>query len=102
MGRMLGIDVDVDVGVGVGVGVDSLIALAAIVALVGSGTLGWPEVEQGTRHAMGGCCCCLVAFVVFLTELLSHTASAALLIPIFLGVASAFDCRRNCSPPPSR
>lgn len=92
MGRMLGIDVDVD----------SLIALAASVALVGSGTLGWPEVEQGTRHAMGVLLLFGVAFVVFLTELLSNTASAALLIPIFLGVASAFDCRRNCSPPPSR
>ena len=31
----------------------------------------------------------MVAFVVFLTELVSNTASAALLIPIFLGVASA-------------
>ena len=31
----------------------------------------------------------VVAFVVFLTELVSNTASAALLIPIFLGVAQA-------------
>jgi sodium-dependent dicarboxylate transporter 2/3/5 len=31
----------------------------------------------------------VVAFVVFLTELVSNTASAALLVPIFMGVASA-------------
>lgn len=31
----------------------------------------------------------MVAFVVFLTELVSNTANAALLIPIFLGVPSA-------------
>ena len=31
----------------------------------------------------------VVAFVVFLTELVSNTASAAMLIPIFLGVAQA-------------
>ena len=31
----------------------------------------------------------VVAFVVFLTELVSNTASAALLVPIFLGVAQA-------------
>jgi sodium-dependent dicarboxylate transporter 2/3/5 len=31
----------------------------------------------------------VVAFVVFLTELVSNTASAALLIPIFFGVAQA-------------
>ncbi|MGD9833153.1 MAG: DASS family sodium-coupled anion symporter [Piscinibacter sp.] len=32
----------------------------------------------------------VVAFVVFLTELVSNTASAALLVPVFMGVASAF------------
>ena len=31
----------------------------------------------------------VVTFVVFLTELVSNTASAALLVPIFMGVASA-------------
>ena len=31
----------------------------------------------------------VVAFVVFLTELVSNTASAALLVPVFMGVASA-------------
>jgi sodium-dependent dicarboxylate transporter 2/3/5 len=33
----------------------------------------------------------VVALVVFLTEIVSNTASAALLVPIFLGVASALD-----------
>lgn len=115
IGQMLGIDADID----------SLIALAAIIALVASGTLGWPEVEQGTQWGVlllfgGGLALSqvmsasgasrflaeqllallqgapvllvllgMVAFVVFLTELVSNTASAALLIPIFLGVASA-------------
>ena len=37
----------------------------------------------------------VVAFVVFLTELVSNTASAALLVPIFMGVALALDV-----PPP--
>jgi sodium-dependent dicarboxylate transporter 2/3/5 len=31
----------------------------------------------------------VVAFVVFLTELVSNTASAALLVPIFVGLAAA-------------
>jgi sodium-dependent dicarboxylate transporter 2/3/5 len=31
----------------------------------------------------------VVSFVVFLTELVSNTASAALMVPIFLGVAQA-------------
>jgi sodium-dependent dicarboxylate transporter 2/3/5 len=34
--------------------------------------------------------CMLAAFVVFLTEFASNTASAALLIPVFAGVAEAF------------
>jgi sodium-dependent dicarboxylate transporter 2/3/5 len=115
IGRMLGI----------GAEVDSVIALAAIIALVASGTLGWPELEQRTQWGVlllfgGGLALSqvmgasgasrflaeqllallqgapvpllllgMVAFVVFLTELVSNTASAALLIPIFLGVASA-------------
>lgn len=32
---------------------------------------------------------CLAAFVVFLTELVSNTATAALLVPLFAGVAEA-------------
>ncbi|MDP1567360.1 MAG: anion permease, partial [Polaromonas sp.] len=32
----------------------------------------------------------MVAFVVFLTELVSNTASTALLLPVFLPVAAAF------------
>jgi sodium-dependent dicarboxylate transporter 2/3/5 len=115
IGQMLGIDADID----------SLIALAAVIALVASGTLRWPEVEQGTQWGVlllfgGGLALSqvmsasgasrflagqllallqdapvllvllgMVAFVVFLTELVSNTASAALLIPIFLGVANA-------------
>jgi sodium-dependent dicarboxylate transporter 2/3/5 len=115
IGQVLGIDADID----------SLIALAAIVALVGSGALGWPEVEQRTQWGVlllfgGGLALSqvmsvsgssrflaenllvllqgapvpllllgMVAFVVFITELVSNTASAALLIPIFLGVATA-------------
>jgi sodium-dependent dicarboxylate transporter 2/3/5 len=115
IGKMLDIDADID----------SLIALAALIALVASGTLRWPEVEQGTQWGVlllfgGGLALSevmrasgasqflagqllallqgapvllvllgMVTFVVFLTELVSNTASAALLIPIFLGVASA-------------
>lgn len=114
IGKMLGIDADMD----------SLIALAALIALVASGTLRWPEVEQGTQWGVlllfgGGLALSevmrasgasqflagqllalqqgapvllvllgMVTFVVFLTELVSNTASAALLIPIFLGIAS--------------
>jgi sodium-dependent dicarboxylate transporter 2/3/5 len=114
IGKMLGIDADID----------SLIALAALIALVASGTLRWPEVEQGTQWGVlllfgGGLALSevmrasgasqflagqllalvmgapallvllgMVTFVVFLTELVSNTASAALLIPIFLGIGS--------------
>lgn len=115
LGRALGITADVD----------SLIALAAIIALVAGGAIGWPDIEQRTQWGVlllfgGGLALSevmatsgasrfmagaitgalqdaptlllllgVVAFVVFLTELVSNTASAALLVPIFLGVAAS-------------
>ncbi|MDG5973618.1 di-and tricarboxylate transporter [Hydrogenophaga taeniospiralis CCUG 15921] len=115
LGRTLGITADVD----------SVVAVAAIIALVASGAIGWPDIEARTHwgvlllfggglalsqvmsssgasrfmadaltHALQDAPTMLlllavVAFVVFLTELVSNTASAALLVPIFLGVAAA-------------
>ncbi len=115
LGRLLGITADVD----------SAIAVAAIVALVASGAIGWPDIERRTQWgvlllfggglalrevmavsgasrfmagaltgALQGAPTMLmllgvVTFVVYLTELVSHTASAALLVPIFLGVATS-------------
>lgn len=115
LGRWLGITSDID----------SAVAIAAIVALVASGSIGWPEIEQRTHWGVlllfgGGLTLSavmatsgasgflagaltdalqqaptwwlllgVVAFVVFLTELVSNTASAALLVPIFVGVAGA-------------
>ena len=115
LGRLLGITADVD----------SAIALAAIVALVVSGAVGWRDIEartqwgvlllfggglalsevmtvSGASRFMAGALTAalqhaptvlmllgVVAFVVFLTELVSNTASAALLVPIFMGVAAA-------------
>jgi sodium-dependent dicarboxylate transporter 2/3/5 len=115
LGRALGITADID----------SAIALAAIVALVASGAIGWPDIERRTQwgvlllfggglalseamassgasrfmagaltNALQGAPTLLlllgvVGFVVFLTELVSNTASAALLVPIFLGVATS-------------
>jgi sodium-dependent dicarboxylate transporter 2/3/5 len=109
----------------IGADIDSLIAVAAIVALVGGGALGWPQIERHTHWGVlllfgGGLALSkvmatsgasrfladvllrlldgasplwlllgVVAFVVFLTELVSNTASAALLVPIFLGVGSS-------------
>jgi sodium-dependent dicarboxylate transporter 2/3/5 len=48
LGRLLGITSDID----------SAVAIAAIVALVASGAIGWPEIEQRTHW---GVCCCLAA-----------------------------------------
>jgi sodium-dependent dicarboxylate transporter 2/3/5 len=115
LGRLIGITADVD----------SAIAVAAIVALVASGAIGWPDIEQRThwgvlllfggglglsevmsvsgasRFMAGALTAALqgaptvvmllgvVTFVVFLTELVSNTASAALMVPIFLGVAAS-------------
>lgn len=114
LGRALGITADVD----------SVVAVAAIVALVVSGAITWPQIEKRTQWSVlllfgGGLALSgvmatsgasrfladamtetmqgaptvlllvgVVAFVVFLTELVSNTASAALLVPIFVGVAS--------------
>ncbi len=110
---------------GIGADVDSVVAIAAVVALVATGALTWPDVEQRTEWGVlllfgGGLALSqvmgtsgasrfladglvallrdapawllllgVVGFVVFLTELVSNTASAALLVPIFLGVAGA-------------
>jgi sodium-dependent dicarboxylate transporter 2/3/5 len=115
LGRALGISADVD----------SAVAVAAVIALVAGGAIGWPEIERRTHWGVlllfgGGLALSavmaasgasqflagaltdalhgaptvllllgVVAFVVFLTELVSNTASAALLVPIFLGVAAA-------------
>lgn len=108
---------------GIAADIDSAIALAAIVALVASGSISWPDIEHRTQWGVlllfgGGLALSevmatsgasqflaaaltsalqdaptavlllgVVAFVIFLTELVSNTASAALLVPIFLGVA---------------
>jgi sodium-dependent dicarboxylate transporter 2/3/5 len=114
LARMLDIAVDTD----------SVVALAAVVALVAGGAIGWPQIERrvpwgvlllfggglalsevmaasgASRYLAGRLVDALqgaplwllllgvVAFVVFLTELVSNTASAALLVPVFMGVAS--------------
>jgi sodium-dependent dicarboxylate transporter 2/3/5 len=110
---------------GVQADVDSLVALAAIAALVASGCLRWRELETQTQWGVlllfgGGLALsalmqssgasaylaagtlaladglprlllvlAVVAFVVFLTELVSNTASAALVLPILLPAASS-------------
>jgi sodium-dependent dicarboxylate transporter 2/3/5 len=114
LARALGVDADID----------TLVALAAVVALAGSGVLGWRDAERGTQWGVlllfgGGLALSevmarsgasgflaswllaavqgappwlvmlgVVAFVVFLTELVSNTASAALLLPLLLPVAA--------------
>jgi len=115
LGKALGITADLD----------SAIAVAAIITLVATGNIGWPDIERRTQWGVlllfgGGLALSevmaissasrfladgvthmleaappvllllgVVAFVVFLTELVSNTASAALLVPIFLGVATS-------------
>lgn len=115
LGPAIGLDADFD----------SLVALAAVLALIGGGALGWSELERRTPWGVlllfgGGLALSqvmgssgasrfladallaglqaappallllgVVAFVVFLTELVSNTATAALLVPVFLGVAGA-------------
>jgi len=115
LGRALGVTADIDTAV----------ALAAIVALVLTGAIQWPDIESRTQWGVlllfgGGLALSevmavsgasrflagaltdalqgaptfllllgVVAFVVFLTELVSNTASAALLVPIFLGVSTS-------------
>lgn len=102
---------------------DTLVAMAAVLALVGSGVLRWEEAERGTQWGIlllfgGGLALgqvlersgaspwlaaavmdlvqgaplallllAVLAFVVFLSELASNTAVAALLVPVFLGMA---------------
>jgi solute carrier family 13 (sodium-dependent dicarboxylate transporter), member 2/3/5 len=115
LGRALGVAADID----------TLVALAAIVALVAGGALDWRDLE---RHAQWGVLLlfggglalsdamaatgasrylgesvmqataglspvvllvAVVGFVVFLTELVSNTASAALLLPVLLPMSAA-------------
>lgn len=115
LGRLLGVQGDVD----------SLVALAAIVALAGTGATGWRQIERQTQWGVlllfgGGLAlgeamaasgatafvadalsgtvggapawlllAAVVTFVVFLTELVSNTAAAALLVPLFASVAAS-------------
>jgi len=110
---------------GITADVDTVVALAAILALAATGALGWPDIEQRTQWGVlllfgGGIALSealsrsgasrfmteamlglvqgapplllvlgLVLFLVFLTELVSNTASAALTLPVFLPVAAA-------------
>ena len=110
---------------GIAADVDTVVALAAILALAVTGALGWPDIEQRTQWGVlllfgGGIALSeamsrsgasrflteamlglvhgappvllvlgLVLFLVFLTELVSNTASAALTLPVFLPVAAA-------------
>lgn len=110
---------------GIGADIDTLVALAAIVALSLTGVLTWKDVEQNVQWGVlllfgGGLALSevmastgastylaaallaavdqapawlvllgVVAFVVLLTEFVSNTASAALLLPVFLPVALA-------------
>ena len=106
---------------------DSIVALSAIVALAGSGVVGWKEIERtadwgvlllfgggitlsailkttGTSaflaesisSMMDGAAILLfilvtIGFVVFMTELASNTASTALLVPIFMSIATVME-----------
>ena len=115
LARALGITTDID----------SIVALAAMVALVAGGAIDWPQLERrvhwGVLLLFGGGLALgrvmessgasrfladalvqalhgappllvllgVVAFVVFLTELVSNTAVAALLVPVFLVVGEA-------------
>lgn len=115
LGRAWGITTDID----------SIVALAAVVALVAGGSIDWPQLERrvhwGVLLLFGGGLALgrvmessgasrfladalvqalqgappvlvllgVVAFVVFLTELVSNTAVAALLVPVFLVVGDA-------------
>jgi sodium-dependent dicarboxylate transporter 2/3/5 len=110
---------------GIAADVDTVVALAALVALAATGALGWPDMEQRTQWGVlllfgGGIALSeamarsgasrylteamlglvqgappvllvlgLVLFLVFLTELVSNTAAAALTLPVFLPVAAA-------------
>jgi sodium-dependent dicarboxylate transporter 2/3/5 len=114
LARALGVDTDID----------TLVALAAIVALVATGMLGWHDAERGAQWGVlllfgGGLALSevmgrsgasrfladwllaavqgappwlvmvgVVAFVVFLTELVSNTACAALLLPLLVPMAA--------------
>ncbi len=110
---------------GIAADMDSVVAIAAVVALLGLGAIDWPQLERrahwdvlllfggglalgrvmevsgGSRFLADAVVAQLhgaapllvllgvVAFVVFLTELVSNTAVAALLVPVFLVVGDA-------------
>lgn len=116
LGRLLGIDQ-----------MEAWVAIAAVVALVGSKVVSWKEIESGTEWGVlflfgGGLALsailgssgtslfmarvlggvienwpfwliigAVVTFVIFLSELSSNTATAALLVPIFYSMAKEFD-----------
>jgi sodium-dependent dicarboxylate transporter 2/3/5 len=110
---------------GLGGDTDTLVAIAAVAALVATKTLSWKEAEQGTDWGIlllfgGGLALGqvmeksgasrfladqlllvlgnapllvallgIIAFIVFMSELASNTAIAALLIPVFAGIGTA-------------
>ena len=114
---------------GIAADIDSMVAMAAVVALLSLGAIDWPQLERrvhwdvlllfggglvlgrvmevsgGSRfladalvHQLHGAppllvLLSVVAFVVFLTELVSNTAVAALLVPVFLVVGDALGLR---------
>ena len=117
LARVLGVEQDID----------AVVALAAILLLVASRAIDWPEIEAHAQWGVlllfgGGLALSalmgssgasrfladelaqmlqgvpdwlvllgIVAFVVMLTELVSNTASAALLVPVFAALAPDFD-----------
>lgn len=112
---------------GIGGAVDTVVALAAVLALLYFRVLRWRDIDRGTDWGVlllfgGGIALsnvlgtsgasvflahrfvslvehwplflvigAVVAFVIFLTELSSNTATAALMVPIFASVAAELD-----------
>ena len=110
---------------GIGADIDSVVAVAAVIALLSLGAIDWPQFERRSHwdvlllfggglalgrvmEVSGGSrfladalvqqlqgappllvLLGVVAFVVFLTELVSNTAVAALLVPVFMVVGDA-------------
>jgi len=76
---------------------DSVIALSAAVILCVAGVTNWKQIQNNTDWGVlmlfgGGLTLSglLVAtFIIFLTEFTSNTASAALLVPIFISIAQS-------------